>query len=318
MEVKISENISIYPTTKFWLLVLSKNTFIEYSKYKKNYLTCFDDCGVKKDDIIIIFCKAGNKTESGFKGLIQTSRDQKKNDKINIFKNNDLNKYFIKLKYKNIFTKAIKINEILNHLKTDLTGYKNIVSFRQSFRQKFLKNDNTLINIDPYGKKIVDKLIFLDENKNQNVTEEYSNTDSQTSSEKSNIEINSENDNTTEEFDQEEKPGNIPILVVPCKDFKLPNKQKEKYFVNHYKTCKKCNITNNNSKDLCSIIDVAKIEIVEIIDEKHGYFDPPLDDYFLIENHEPIDFSETPFIRVAFINNSHEIYDKCLLITWIN
>ena len=107
-------------------------------------------------------------------------------------------------------------------------------------------------------------------------------------------------------------------MIIPCKEYNLPKKNKEKYFKEHYKLCNRCNITNNNNKELCSIIDKAKIEIIEIVDEKDGYFDPPLDDYFLGEKHEPLDIPKYPFIRVALINNGHEIYDKCMLITWID
>ena len=77
-----------------------------------------------------------------------------------------------------------------------------------------------------------------------------------------------------------------------------------------------CDITNNNNKELCSIIDDSRVEFIEIKDEKHGYFNPALEAYFNLRKYEPIGAKEYPFVRVMYINNDHEIYNKCILIAW--
>jgi hypothetical protein len=117
--------------------------------------------------------------------------------------------------------------------------------------------------------------------------------------------------------DIEDDPnGYIPIIIVPCKEFKLPLKNRETYFVQHYKSCNNCDITNNNNRELCSVMDEAEIEFLEIVTEKHGYFDPALDHYFGGKKFEPMGSSKYPFIRAMYINNAHDIYNKCIFITW--
>jgi hypothetical protein len=106
-------------------------------------------------------------------------------------------------------------------------------------------------------------------------------------------------------------------LINPCEDFIFPDKNKELYFVNHYKKCNKCDVTDNNDREICSIIDEAEIEYVEITDETDGYFDPPLEAYWALEKYEPIDAKNNPFIRIAYINNGHYAYNKCILVSWI-
>jgi hypothetical protein len=117
--------------------------------------------------------------------------------------------------------------------------------------------------------------------------------------------------------DLEDDPnGYIPIIIVPCEEFKLPLKNRETYFVQHYKSCNNCDITNNNNRELCSVMDKAEVEFLEIVAEKHGYFDPALDHYFGGKKFEPMGSSKYPFIRAMYINNAHDIYNKCIFITW--
>lgn len=130
-----------------------------------------------------------------------------------------------------------------------------------------------------------------------------------------NISDESDESNESDE-DLNDVNGYIPILMIPCDDFKLPSTKILQYIVNHYKKCDICDITNNNNRELSSIIDNAKIEYVEIIDEKSGYFDPVLDAYWGLYKYEPVGVTQYPFARISYINNGHDIYNKCILIAW--
>lgn len=125
-----------------------------------------------------------------------------------------------------------------------------------------------------------------------------------------------EKEEEEEEEKKEIKPGYIPIMVIPCKEFGLPEKNKEKYFVTHLRSCRKCDTTNNNDGlELIPILEGNNIEIYELTEEKHYYFDPALESYYCLENYEPPDLVVKPFARIIYINNGDEIYDKCLLVT---
>jgi hypothetical protein len=126
---------------------------------------------------------------------------------------------------------------------------------------------------------------------------------------------NTRSDSSSDDL-EDDLNGYIPIIIVPCKEFKLPLKNRETYFVQHYKSCNNCDITNNNNRELCSVMDKAEIEFLEIIEEKHAYFDPALDHYFGGKKFEPMGSTKYPFIRVMYINNAHDIYNKCIFITW--
>lgn len=48
----------------------------------------------------------------------------------------------------------------------------------------------------------------------------------------------------------------FPIMIVLCDEFKFPKKNSNRitYFRNHYKKCKKCDITNNNQLEFSTIL----------------------------------------------------------------
>lgn len=141
--------------------------------------------------------------------------------------------------------------------------------------------------------------------------------------EKNNIVICSDDededlDDASENKDQSDDEGTIPIMIVPCKDYDFDELlDQNKYFQKHYKKCKKCDITNNNNSDILQTIDKAEVEVIEITSEKHGYFNPALDAYFSLKKYVPMtDEDKENFIRVIYINNDHEIYNGCLLVAY--
>lgn len=315
--MSLLKNINITTTTKFWIYTLSKTAYNDYQKFKLPYICFFEDKGIGKDDVVMLYCKS--RTENGFFGILQINSALSRNvgNKINIFKDQNLNKYHAKLKYKNLFTNYIGLQEIMKTLCTDIAGYKNAASFKA----RFIKTENSVAKIEPLGKKLVDKIIQLsveldksEESEEENIKSESNENDEENESENSKSE-NSEEDEKKSEMIEDEN-GFIPIIVVPCKEFQIPAKGKENYVVNHYKTCNKCDVTNNNNRELCSIIDNAHIEFLVIEDEKHGYFNPALEAYYCVQNYEPMGANELPFIRFMYADNGHELYDKCMLIVW--
>ncbi|MCJ7637355.1 MAG: hypothetical protein MUO21_07680, partial [Nitrososphaeraceae archaeon] len=110
----------------------------------------------------------------------------------------------------------------------------------------------------------------------------------------------------------------IPIMVVPCQEFKLPKKNRELYFINHYTSCNNCDITNNNNNyELTRInkCDIGNIEMFELDSSKHYYFNPAIDAYHGLNNYEPPESKKRPFSRIIYINNGDDDYDGCFLIT---
>ncbi|QKF94240.1 hypothetical protein QKU48_gp0782 [Fadolivirus algeromassiliense] len=359
--------------TTFWIYVMTKNTYTEYIKNKTEYISFFEN-KVSKGDIVIIFNK--DRLSNGFASILQLETDLEDNDDtVNIFKNNNLNRVYGKVGYKIIFPELIKIETVLEYLKTDVPGFKNAMSFRS----KFLKNENIIVELYLYGKKIVDRLLVISEdtnkklltkqtvvmpiqhktvpikaknnkvitkittkkniqvieddnenndenndedndedNDNDNENEIDEDGDNEVNSKKTPFQIDDDDDlNEDEDCNEEDNIGGyIPIMIIPCKDYNLPKVNRDKYFKEHYKSCNNCDITNNNNRELCSILDKSKIQFIEITDEKHMYLNSALDAYLNLRNHKPLDAIEFPFIRVMYLNNDDDIYDKCLLITW--
>ena len=115
-----------------------------------------------------------------------------------------------------------------------------------------------------------------------------------------------------DEISVTEIKGMIPIMIVPCKDFSLPKKKKEEYFRDHYKFCKKCDITNNNNLELCSVLDTLNISFTDDLDEN---FAEALKCY-----DETIAFAyDSNNMTIYEIKNDEcDIYNDCLLIVWNN
>lgn len=312
--------LNITKNSRFWLYVLSKNYCTDITKNCDINVGFFENKDIDKEDVIMLYCKDGSR--NGFLGILQLLEKPKlSNGTIKIFKDNNFNRFYSKLKYKKMFGDLIKPNEILNSLQTEVAGFKSVASFRS----KFLKNLNTIIKIELYGKKIIDKLIEVSNSNDEiskqgNDSEEiiYSEEESKSdnvSDEEEESKCDSASNDEKEESENDDTNGLIPIMIEPCKNFEWSN-DRVKYFVEHYKNCKKCKVTNNNDRELCSIIDEAKIEVVEIDEEEHGYFNPVLENYYALKKCEPLGATEYPFVRVSYINNDHDIYNKCLLVSW--
>lgn len=142
------------------------------------------------------------------------------------------------------------------------------------------------------------------------------------------------------EESSENDDGFIPILLIPCNDFKW-DKMSEKYFKKHYKLCKNCEKTNNNNNiDIGYFLDDAEIEIIDVTGEKNIDLTLTMNAYDSLSNYSPEESNETesieetinsseelseyteesddnqPFIQIIKVDNNHYLYDKCLFISW--
>jgi hypothetical protein len=336
---------------QFWIYIMSRKVWKEYDKYEEMYLSYYLNTNVRKGDIIFLYLK--NKNLNGFVGICKTSTNPKKNNKIKIFKDNNLNNYVLELE-DSVGFDPVKLDKVFPHISINVKGYRSI----QSFRLNCLVGYDCLSLLEYSGVELLKGLYEL--TKVPEATEPVESSESENISlkthnkkRKSNIEVidlsdsadesdeitydseldSSINDSSNdsdyagesnegdeeEEEEKEESDGMIPIMVIPCKGFKLPKKddRKIKYFKEHYLTCNDCDITNNNNVELSVILENSCIEIVNVTKKKDPYYNSPIESYWGLEKYEPMFAEERPFIRVATINNGDEYYDGCLLIAWI-
>jgi hypothetical protein len=344
-------NLEITKNTKFWLYPVSGDNFNYFMKYKGDYITFFGKNNISSQDIIIVYSK--ELKNRGFGALLQISGDLALNttNNIKIFKNDNLNKYRAKVSIRKNFIPLIKIKDVIDNLKISDSSFKNV----QSFSGKYLKGENGVILLQNHGQLLTNKLIELsskkDEKNSQGKKSSKNSSDNDSDSDRSEKEVSgdeSSDDESSDDKSSDDKSpddkssddessddessddessdethnnnrGFIPIMVIPCKDFKIEKideKNRGDAFMNHYKKCNKCEVTNNNNRELCSIVDKAKIDFFDLETEKHAFFNPALDCYFGMEKYEVLGATQFPFIRVVYINNKHALYDQCILITW--
>jgi hypothetical protein len=332
MSKELNEKIKISSKTNYHIYILKENDCNLIMKNKDYYISFFVKNNIKKKDVVILYQK--QRMKNGFYGIVQLKNDPKYNEsKIKVFPDRNMNRYYTKVCFRSQFTELINPEVVIHSLSSDAIGFKNVTSFKQ----KYVGKINALVELQLYGKKIMTQLLIKDEELIQiTETETESRKDDESEEESEEEEEEEEEEDESEEEIKEVKPkkkekskpkskeeiveqGCIPIMVVPCKNFKFPEISREAYFVNHYKSCSNCETTNNNDGlEIISILEQNNIEIYELNDYKHYYFDPALDAYYSSEIYEPPDLVIKPFARVIYINNEHDIYDKCLMITAIS
>jgi len=341
----MNDKLKISQKTNYHIYILNNNECNNIIKNKDNYIGFFlKNQSIKKGDVVILYLK--DRMKSGFYGIVQLDTNVSFNDKntVKISSDTNMNRYYAKLCFKKKFLETIDPESIIKYVSSDATGFKNATSFKQKFVTKL----NALIGFEVYGKKIMTKLMLEDEDifirtesekekekekeneeeeeedeedENEEGEEEQEQDQDQDQDQEENKKEKEENEDEDEEeeIEKEPEPGFIPIMVVPCNEFKLPKTNKEKYFMDHYTTCNKCDITNNNNNsELTRIFNKDNIEIYELTSSKHYYFNPALSAYYGMDNYEPPDIQVRPFARIIYINNGHDDYDKCFLITLCN
>jgi hypothetical protein len=130
--------------------------------------------------------------------------------------------------------------------------------------------------------------------------------------------------------DDDNKNGSIPIMVELCKRFKFPNlkydkkkysilknpdiDEKIKYFKKHMIDCEKCNIINNNNRELSNYIITSKISLQEHLKVKFD-LEEGIEKYQNSQKYDAFgyDLNENN-MKINYINDNENIYKNCLLI----
>lgn len=309
--------LSLTKNDRYWLYVLNGSNLNDFVNYDKPHFTIPNNEFIRNDefqigDIIILILS--NKKCYNFIGFIQLSSMiiNNKNGKVKIFKDTILNANYVTLKFRLVCKNNIKLSDVLKSLKIKEDAFTTNSKFITKYAKKHIVMSE-LPKIE--GKQIIKHLIML----NEKDDDEDANAD-----EDDDVDVDVETEtitdiNTTDDMkDAIREKGMIPIMIIPCADFNIDTqKNKTKYFVDHYKKCYKCNVINNNDIELHTIINDCKFDFQEIKEVKNAYFNPPLDQYNFGMNYEPFDNDEFPFARIVYINNGHEVYNKCIMVCWI-
>ena len=136
-----------------------------------------------------------------------------------------------------------------------------------------------------------------------------------------------------ENEDDEHKNGHIPVMIITCKNFKLPkikcdiddidddgntldDKAKCKYIINHIKKCDDCDKINNDKSNFINFFQNSIINF-EKINETSIEYDIIVNYYHSVKKYNPFgDSIEKSTGKLYFINDDDSIYDKCILFTW--
>lgn len=335
----------------YWIYNISDKSLREFLNTDRKYLGINIYTDIKASDVILFFVK--NRTNSGCIGWAEVENDICKNEtNQKVFNDLNMNKYIFKINNQQILVNAIKIKNVFHFVKSDVVGFKS----GTSFNNKYLKNLNMLIKID-YSSKGLILFNKLKEHFNQNPTE-YGNafnikkislittTSSESSpklsddipsddSEKESESESDENDNNSDNYNfrssddeyttdtdeiKDEPNGIVPILVIPCDDFLTSKNINLSSFKEHIQKCNTCTFNNNN--DNVSVTELfkkkIKIEFMIVNDKNDFNLETTLVSYYNCKKYEPSSDADCNLMRIIYINNNDEIYNKCLFITYKN
>jgi hypothetical protein len=307
-------DIEISKNNNFWVYVLTE---VQYNYLCKNfdkdntYISAYENKNIVKDDIIIFYIKRKGK-KNGFIGISNVLTDMKENNKYNIFKDKNLNKYYTEL------DSILLLDDVYNiKLFDDIIKDNMNISFK-AFARRYLCGECSLNTIDSnvgyfITKKINEMLVEVDEF-NTKIEE---NTSIITDEEIENInEIEYVEDIKTNIINKKENNklvSNIPILLLTCDMLKnnliLCDDEKDKIslILKHYKYCDKCDITNNNSRELHMTLFQKDIEITYTDDE---YMDTLLA-YISLENY-PLNVDNN-YIKLYYLTDDEDYRDDILI-----
>jgi len=308
--------------TNYWIYVMNQQMHNDYIKNSnKNYISHDKKYIIKKNDIIFIYIK--RKENRGFTGVLKVSNNQiLNNKKIKIFSNIKINKYVAKLDCVNLFDDIVKLPDVINTFKDNINGHKNI----KSFNAKYVLQASGIHEFHTKGDKLLNKLndlLKIKYNNNKQNNQDSDDSENSDGSENSDDSEDSDDDNEGEgsslgsDESEEEKDGEIPILMTLCDKFKWPQKKENKllYFKKHYKYCKKCNRNDNNEGiNLSTYLERIPIEIVTMEYKDEEEIERTLKCYWKSKRHDPEEEEESK-IRVIRMEE-HEIYDDSVLIEW--
>lgn len=321
------DNFNITKDTKFWIYVTTIKLWNDLQNHLENsndmYISTFKYSYIESGDIIIIYAKDKiSSTKTGFVCIVQTKSKQIDNSlrKIKIFLDKNLNNYCYQLETIIFLPTLIKIDDIIPYINT-IDSFKN----KRSFTINHLKYDSVFNKIDQnMGRELVksffelnpDSVSFEDNQEKQhseNTSESYENINIDNK-------INDNSNKTQNVYDEIiQDTGNVPILIVLCKDSlnKLimnPDNESNILF-DHLLNCNICDVTDNDNikTKLLNLWKDADISYLEVDSDQNDYT-VALDHYYNLKKHNPFGDIDKPNIRLLNIIEQNNIYNNCMII----
>jgi hypothetical protein len=326
----------------FWVYVLleeQRDVIMENFKKENPYISAYTPKKILEGDIVMLYVKSENKKvhhHNGFFAVGQTISDMKKNNNnVQIFVDKNLNRHIVDLESVNFCDKPYKIGTLCDIPTNKIKGLSSVILNGDStFNEMPNKSIGFTIAEKLYSLGVTD-INFLkpDVKKSEKTNIHTDQTDQSDSSDDPSSDDSSLDDSNSDEpddqsSDQSDKPNdseyqsNIPILMITCKELKKTlkligkkkvrnkNIQMIETILWHYKFCRKCDITNNNSRELQPTLNSKQISEIEFA--KYGYDDALC--YYLALEQYPKEVN-TLYIKI-YLMKDHEIYKKDILIEY--
>lgn len=309
----------------YWIYSLSndfgkhiKNKFIDN---KLKYISYSKFINIKKNDKIFFFHRSENIKENGFVFLMEARTDMLLNkDKIEIFTDVAMNRYYLKICNVIEFKNPIKISVLKKTInQKEIIIDKKLVSdkFIPTINQSISTFDLILSLIRPYGIDLEKYIIEINNKKEEPEERIKSKKIKHNNKDKINVfdEQEEENNEDAEIYDKievvDEENGKIPILIIPCSTFKLNKRHLKEELRKHFFECDICEKVNNNDdckiyQALHSHVDI-RIELLSnenIINEKISYY------------HQLKRYCSRNEIVIYKIDNDENMYNKAYLVFW--
>jgi hypothetical protein len=339
MKKYIVGQISFNDSNNFWIYNLDQPDYTKIINYNETsdttFITCQKDVQINIDDIVIVYVKG---KQGGFYSVGKTGTNcEFTNGYHNIFTNKSKNNFSIELSPYSSFEKPIKFSYINNVIKEVTKKTKSIPT---NGTTEFHKLDFEI------GKKIIETMLLSinddssnDDGGNDNNSDNVANSAdsnninnedkitktiiqkidelSDPDSDEENEENEDKSNDPDSETEQNESGHKIPVMISPCDDFECPENEKElsTYFYNHFLTCSKCDITNNNNTEISRIFTNARYTIFDV-DGEDGEYENMLNSYYNSKKYKIDKKSNKPEIRILKITDDTCLYDGCFLIGW--
>jgi hypothetical protein len=311
-----------------------------YRKGKGHIFSRILNKNINEGDTVYIYQKqSSGGCKVGFvASCVVLNKLRENKEKNRVFADIDLHRYICDLKEMTNFNTIILLSSIKEI-------EKNVETKMKALKAKFFSTPNVLIDIplkigeciESYIKSLNDDFtnikfkqpVVLSPTKNEksdfdsdiDETEDevrsihekrkvkkdlFSDSESDKSSDIS--ESDTESENSTSSDDSDNEISNVPVLMIPCKNFEWidDNKSNAKEIIKHYTKCKKCDKTNNNN---CEIDFSTKMKIAELDDEEE--INELMTRYFNLTGHK-IALDNT--IKVHRISDEDHEYYKSIII----
>lgn len=316
------DEIAIYPTTKYWIYVLNNAyspKLLDSFKKHQYYLSSHKNYNINENDIIFIYQKNSTiHSNNGFIGLCQVSSKMIPNGGgIKIFKDANMNKYFVELSFVLLFDKLLAMKNV----GSSLIEHDNNFNIN-SFKTKYLRDFSVFKELKKYGKEFVQIFVELDDLNNypdDKISLSSVESIASVASVASVASIASIASAVSTDSIVKKITGNIPILMIPCKKMRWYdcNESTIKSFKKHYLHCKKCEKIDNNEISFSFAIDRREIYCSKL--KKYKLIDKLISLYQNLENYKFILHDDDMFYEHIYlykIRNKDHDYNGCILIVW--